>query len=252
MDTVLIKLGGSIVTKKGRNPINLPTIRNLARQLPGIEGKIVIVHGTGHIGKPPALKYGYTRSKSLPPTKVQTALKIRNAIAELTAAITYTLNDLNIPALSIDNTHFYGYFRQQWNQKGLKCLIDVLTKSKVIPVFSGNFLPVENGGYRVLSSDELVLAIARLIKPKWVIFLSDVDGVFDAHNEIIPEFKTGMLNDLKQSVYDVSGGMKMKVKTALQLRPYCKTCFILNGTRKGILERFQKKKDIYGTRISFP
>lgn len=251
METILIKLGGSIITRKGKNPINLFAIRKIARQLAGLKGKIIVVHGTGHIGKPPALKYGYTKTKSLPSASVRTALKIRKDITQLNTAVTNSLNDLNIPALSIENTHFYGYFNRQWNTKGVKQIIDTLTNNKVVPVFYGNFLPVENGGYRVLSSDELVLAIARLVKPEKVIFLSDVDGVLDPDNKLIPVFKEGMFHDLKYSVNDVSGGMKVKVKTALQLKHYCGECFIVNGTKKGILERFQKKLDIYGTKISF-
>lgn len=251
MNTILIKIGGSVITRQGKDPIDLTTIRKLARQLRSCKDKIILVHGTGHIGKPPALKYGYTETQILPSTESQAALQIRNSIQKLTMCITNALIEHDIPAIAIDNTHFAGYFEKTWCKNQVADLIHTLTENKIIPVFSGNFLPLQNGSYRVLSSDELVLAIARLVRPERVIFLSNVDGVLDVNNQLIPVFKRAMLKTIQDNEYDVSGGMRTKVKTALKLKGYCAGCYILNGTKKDILQQALQGAYDLGTRISF-
>src|SRR5690606_8629994 len=103
-----------------------------------------------------------------------------------------------------DNTHFSGYFEKTWSKNRVTDIIHNLTENKIIPVFSGNFLPLQHGCYRVLSSDELVLAIARMVRPERVIFLSNVDGVLDVNNQLIPVFKRAMLKTIQDNEYDVS------------------------------------------------
>ncbi|HEY8512120.1 MAG TPA: isopentenyl phosphate kinase [Cyclobacteriaceae bacterium] len=251
MNTILIKIGGSVITRQGKDPINLTAIKRLARQLRSHKERIILVHGTGHIGKPPALKYGYTETQILSSTESLTALQIRNSIQKLTMCVSNTLINFGIPAIAIDNTHFFGYFAKTRSEDRVADLIKSFTENKIVPVFGGNFLPLQNGGYRVLSSDEVTFAIARLVRPERVIFLSNVDGVLDANNQPVPVFKKDMLKMIQDNENDVSGGMKTKVKTALKLKDYCAACYILNGTRKDILRQALQGVCDSGTRISF-
>ena len=62
MNITIIKIGGSVITNEGSEPINLNAIKNIGRQLKRFKGKLVIVHGTGYVGKPPAVKYNYVKT----------------------------------------------------------------------------------------------------------------------------------------------------------------------------------------------
>lgn len=245
----LIKLGGSVITKRGGDHINFISIKKLCNQLSGFQDKVILVHGTGHIGKPPAIKFEYTKTKFLPKKKTNIALKIKHKIDQLNDAVTKSLNNAGIQAVAVDNAVFYQFTENRWNKNGVKTFINDLLKNNLTPVLYGNFLPQRNGGFHVLSSDELMLALASLIKPAKILFLTDVDGVFDKKGKLISLLRKKDLSDIKENYRDVSGGMKTKVKTALQIKKFCKTCFIANGTRKGILKQFLKKQDIYGTKI---
>ncbi len=249
METVLIKIGGSVITKTGDKPININAIKRIGNELRNLKTRVIIIHGTGFIGKPPAIEHGYVNTGYLPKEKTEIALGIRNDIISMNHIFTSTLNRLGVPALSIDNSVFMGYFEEKWKKKSLKEMTIALTSQGIIPVFYGNFLPPVIGKFRVLSSDELVFAISSLVKPSKVLFLTDVNGILDRNNNLISVFDSMMLLEIQDSPYDVSGGMKTKVKTALNLKGHCSHCFIANGNKKNILKYFLSGESVSGTCI---
>ena len=250
METFLIKLGGSVITKKGSQPVHIRVIKRLALELKGFKEKIILVHGTGHIGKPPAIKYGYVKTQSLPKNKAHIALQIRNNIIDLNCALIKCFSEVGIPAVGIDNTHFLGYLDRGWKSNNIKDLIESLTAQGTIPVFYGNLLPQANGSYKILSSDELMLTIARIVSPDKIIFLSDVDGVFNSKRKLLAVVQKKILKEIMDNPKDVSGGMKTKVKTALSLRMYCKECYIANGKKKNVLRDILNNENVPGSRIA--
>jgi isopentenyl phosphate kinase len=245
---VLIKIGGSIITSPGAFPVNEKAIAHLGHEFKNFKGKAIIIHGTGYVGKPPAIKHGYLKTKLLPKAKMKTALKIRNQIDELSTILTGIFNNLGIPVVQMDNIHFFG-LSAKWNGQHLIDKIDQLTRIGIMPLFAGNFLPLASGSQRIFSSDELTLALARLVRPDKVMFLTDVDGVLDSNGNLIQYFSRPMLNRINCSPKDVSGGMKEKASIALKVVRYCDECIIANGTKKSVLKKFLRSGTTRGTKV---
>src|SRR5437879_3062703 len=56
----VVKLGGSLLTYKERiATFHVGLARRLAREIAQYAGPVVVLHGTGSYGKPPAHQYGY-------------------------------------------------------------------------------------------------------------------------------------------------------------------------------------------------
>ena len=88
-------------------------------------------------------------------------------------------------------------------------------------LLSGGFLPVissiaigDDGRLYNVNADQAAITICELLNAE-LVFLSDVDGVWDAQKQIIPELNTALANILI-SENIIQDGMAVKVKAALQ------------------------------------
>jgi len=88
-------------------------------------------------------------------------------------------------------------------------------------LLAGGFLPVissiaigEEGNLYNVNADQAAIAICELVDAE-LVFLSDVDGVWDAEKQVIAELNTVLADTLiAQNV--IQDGMAVKVKAALQ------------------------------------
>jgi acetylglutamate kinase len=88
-------------------------------------------------------------------------------------------------------------------------------------LLAGGHLPVissigigEDGRLYNVNADQAAIAICELVGAE-LVFLSDVDGVWDAQKEVIPELNTQLADTLiAENV--IQDGMAVKVKAALQ------------------------------------
>ena len=126
----------------------------------------------------------------------------------------------------------------------------------MVPIFSGDIIPLPDGNFRVLSSDEITLLLSKIIKPASVIFLTNVDGVYfqTRRNEIIltevlDKSNFHLIWKEENDKLDVSGGMRKKAETAIKISKYCERCCIGNGRRANILSSFLKGAKVKGTYI---
>lgn len=93
--------------------------------------------------------------------------------------------------------------------------------SLINSLLSGGYLPVissigigEDGRLYNVNADQAAIAICELVDAE-LVFLSDVDGVWDAHKQVIPELNTKLADTLiAENV--IQDGMAVKVKAALQ------------------------------------
>ena len=88
-------------------------------------------------------------------------------------------------------------------------------------LLAGGHLPVissiaigEDGRLYNVNADQAAITICELIDAE-LVFLSDVDGVWDANKQVIPELNTQLADQLiRENV--IQDGMAVKVKAALQ------------------------------------
>jgi isopentenyl phosphate kinase len=255
----IIKLGGSIITDTSSKAyFNKKNTLRLAKELYPFYKGCILIHGTGQVGKPPAIKYGYVDNGILPQNEHLIALNIKNSLRQLNQHVVHTFLSASIPVIPFDILHFYDESKNHLNYKGLKDILLQMLKNGLVPVFYGDLLPLPDGSFKVFSSDLITLLLAKTLKPENVIFLSDVNGVYlehtksnnEASSNIIPVLNPKNIRLLIKSENDkkdVSGGMRKKAELALEISRYCKRCFIGNGLTDNILSNFFKEKSVVGT-----
>ena len=92
-------------------------------------------------------------------------------------------------------------------------LINGLLAGGHMPVISSIAIGDDGNLYNV-NADQAAITICELIDAE-LVFLSDVDGVWDANKQVIPELNTLLANKLIQDDV-IQDGMAVKVKAALQ------------------------------------
>ncbi|MCB9352708.1 MAG: hypothetical protein H6573_35280 [Lewinellaceae bacterium] len=246
METNIIKFGGSVITDtSSKEHFNKKNTVRLARELYPHHKNCVLVHGTGHIGKPPAILYGYLESGVLLPSQYLAALNIKSALRRLNQRFVDVLLSENIPAIPIDILQFYGWPDFQLDlPKLIRALFQLLDRG-LVPVFYGDLLPQSDGSFIVFSSDLITLILAKNLNPLKVIFLSDVEGVYadtESRGKANPKIlkvlspqNFHLLKKMENDKQDVSGGMLKKAKLALEVSQYCESCFIGSGYRSEVL-----------------
>jgi isopentenyl phosphate kinase len=127
-------------------------------------------------------------------------------------------------------------------------------KNDLVPVVFGDVISDEKLGCTILSTEEIFKLLAKFLKPKKIILMSNVEGVYDSKGKVIPEINKKNFPEIQKFLkgankIDVTGGMAHKVKEAMEMAKGKIEVFIIGG-KKGNLEKYLKGEKI-GTRISF-
>jgi acetylglutamate kinase len=114
-------------------------------------------------------------------------------------------------------------------------LLDLLLKKRYIVLLSSVGLAKQKKNFVVvnINADDVVSAVAVKFNPEKVIFLSDVEGIFDNNNNLIKSLK---IKDIDRLITQkiVSGGMVPKLRSIERLFLLCniKEVFITNNIWK--------------------
>jgi acetylglutamate kinase len=109
-------------------------------------------------------------------------------------------------------------------------LIKNLIKQNFIPVISPMGLDAENKTYNI-NADTAAGALARSLKSRRLLLMTDVEGVYDKNKKLISEIKP---SEAEQLIYDntVSEGMIPKIRTCIKaLDDGVKGVVIINGKK---------------------
>ena len=187
------------------------------------------------------------------------ALRIKDLIRQLNQQIIHTFLSENLPVMPIEIMHFYELAEKDIKKNSLNTFIPDLLSKRIVPVFFGDMIPLPDGNFKVLSSDEITLFLSIMIKPASVLFLTNVDGVYiqTIKNAVNSKSLTEVLDvsnyhqmwKENNEQLDVSGGMRKKAETALRISKCCKRCCIGNGYKDNILSGFLKGEEVRGTYV---
>lgn len=260
---LIIKLGGSVITDKNKQvpTPRLNVIKNLAKQLKEIYSKdkyqIILVHGTGSFGHPIAKKYKVELDIVTEKQKLGFSL-IDQKMLELSNLIVGRLIENNLPALSLPPRAFTTQKQGKLIKLDIKLMKSFLDQG-LIPVLFGDMVFDLQLNGSILSSDTLICYLAKKLRPERVIFLSDVDGIFDSDPKKNPKAKlireinnqnfTEVIKGLTpNNHHDVTGEMNGKI---LPLRDLKKIdILIANGlSYKSLLKAMDQPQ--VGTKIYF-
>ncbi|GAH79617.1 unnamed protein product, partial [marine sediment metagenome] len=154
----IIKLGGSIITDTtSKDYFNKKNTLRLAKELYPFYKGCILIHGTGQVGKPPAIKYGYVDTGVIQKNKHLIALNIKNSLRQLNQCVVQTLLSASIPCIPFDILHFYDDTKNHLNYKVIEDILIQMLKNDLVPVFYGDLLPISDGSFKVFSSDLITL-----------------------------------------------------------------------------------------------
>ncbi len=238
MDVCVVKVGGKVAANEN-------VLLELAKEFKKIEGlQFVFVHGGGAEVTNTAKIFGiksqfvdgvrHTSKEEMDVVDGVLSGKINKQIVRL-------FHKANLKAVGLsgsDGSLFTGNSIQTGSHTGKVTSVDInllkiLLKEDYIPVVSTtsmdkNFSPLN------INADEAALAIAKQIRAKALIFISDIPGVLK-ENQVIKNLNQEKIEqEIKNNV--ISGGMIPKVNSSLTA--------IQNGVEKVVIGDYQTIGDL--------
>jgi len=225
---ILIKLGGSIITHK-QKPLTarVSAIKRIALHLRKIREPFVVVHGGGSFGHYWSVKYGMHTIPDRYSSKGVAVVK--NSMVQLNRFVLDSFLDSNLRPYCLPPSDFmFG------NKPLLKKVMEIprIAKTGLIPVSYGDVMWFGKGRFYILSGDKIIGILAKILKPRLAIFVTNVDGVYTdmKTRTLIHEIKREkpITSDVKM---DVTGGMTRKMKEATNISKKGTNVFFVNGNK---------------------
>ncbi len=225
---ILIKLGGSIITNKGK-PLSprKKTIDNILKEIGKIKEPVIIVHGGGSYGHYWSVKYDmHTKPAKTNPKGVAI---VKNSMVELNKIILDSAVKNRINSYCLPPTDFMN------GNKAIKSkilTINDISKSGLTPITFGDALWFGQKKSYILSGDVIMTTIGKILKPRLSLFVLDVDGIYSdlKTKRLIHDFKKEK-PEIKNNKMDVTGGMTRKITEANNMAKAGLKIFFVNGNK---------------------
>lgn len=262
---IILKIGGSSLTNKdsSESDVNFESLERIALEIKSSldngPKQLIIVHGAGSFGHPPAKKYkiGEAFDESEYPQKRIGFCETQNAVKKLNMHVCEAFIKQGLPVVAIPASSFMTAKDKRINP----CSLDAFTRylnEGFIPVIYGDVVLDDDLGICVISGDQLIQYLARNLTPDKVILGTDVDGVYNknpkTHDDAIFFDKFSSLEDLDTlegtTNIDVTGGMVGKIKELLYLADLGIESMIINAEVENNIFKVLEDEDVKGTVIS--
>ena len=246
-EVILIKLGGSVVTHKERPmTMNKIAIDQIFKSLLSVKVPIIFVHGGGSFGHYWSVKYDiHSKPDRYSSDGIavvhESMISLNHKLVK--SMIRFKLNPYSVSPFSIISN----------NKPLVKKIIELasMTRDKIIPVTYGDIVYRTHHKYSILSGDELMTMISHVLKPKKVIFAVNVDGIFrdPQGKQVIQTIGEKSLIKFSNVNFDITGGMKRKVREALKISLGGMDVHFVNGFKPERLLKLIENKKTEGTVI---
>lgn len=254
---IVVKLGGSVITDKSKPlSFNEDVSRRLADEIlyTGLKD-VILVHGGGSFGHYIASTYGLNKVvkpiSQAPPGLLETHMSMRR----LTDRLVGVFSSKGLRIYPISASSIMVARRGRIDSIYLEP-IKLSFKIGLIPLLHGDVVFDYEDGFSIISGDQVAVRLALEFKACKVIFVVDVDGVYDGDPRsegasLIRELKIEFLEvfPVDSGSIDVTGGMISKLREASILVEKGIEVYIINGLKPGRLYRAIMGFDVEGTRL---
>ena len=194
----IIKLGGSVISDKSvpfkarKGDIDR-LAGEIARILPLIEYKLIIVHGGGSYGHPVAAKYKIKEGiwegefSALSRQKLGFA-QTKKAMIELNSIIADSFLRADVPVIPIPPSAISVTKNERISSFNTVALYRAL-EGGFVPLLHGDPVFDEEKGFTILSGDQIISYLARIMGAERVLIGTDVDGLYTEDPKINPNAK---------------------------------------------------------------
>ncbi|WP_458454774.1 isopentenyl phosphate kinase [Methanobrevibacter sp.] len=262
---IILKIGGSILTNKDSktSEVDAVSLKRIAseikKSLDSSDKELIIVHGAGSFGHPPAKKHriGEDFDKSQYPIKRLGFCEIQNEVKKLNMYICEEFIKQGIPTIAIPASSFITAANKRITNGNLDLFKNYLHKG-FVPVIYGDVVLDDDLEFCVISGDQIIQYLAVNLNPEKVILGTDVDGVYNknpkTHDDALFFDKFSSLKDLDTlegtTNVDVTGGMVGKIKELLYLADLGIESKIINAEVEDNIFKVLENKKVKGTVIS--
>jgi len=219
---IVIKCGGSVLIDNNLFNIFCKNIVTLNK----IGFTPVIVHGGGKRINNKLNELGIESKfiKGLRVTEKETIKVVENVLIEFNQEIVETLKEQKCNSQGI-NSKENNIISAEKDSEELgfvgspveinKSVIDKIVEEKKVPVIAPLGLNSENQVYNI-NADTAAGSIAKKLKARRLIIMSDVEGVLDGNNKLIPEINSDSIKNLIENDI-ITGGMIPKINNCLDV-----------------------------------
>jgi len=259
---LFLKLGGSLLTDKtGVEAMRNEVLARLAGELRGVlearpSMRLLIGHGAGSFGHVVASRYR-THQGVRTAAEWRGFAEVHASMIRLNRLVTEALLDAGLPALSFPPSAL------------AQCADGRITAFRAGPIqaaLDAGLVPVVYGdvafdavrGGTIISTEMVLAALARDLRPSWLLLAGETAGVYDQNGAVIPVISPGNFAAVRAALggsrgTDVTGGMAGKVQEMLALVAEAPALAIriFSGLEAGLLkEVLLAPETAVGTRIS--
>lgn len=257
---VTVKLGGSLITEKERpRTARLEVIARLADELAAsreeLEEAVLLGHGSGSYGHPPAARYRLREGLGEDDAVHGVALTQARA-AELHGVVLDALQEAGLPTFSVAPSSAAVAEDGRIASFPAEAVALALDRG-LLPVVYGDVVMDRNRGVTISSTEEVLERLAdALPEHGWqvarALWLGDTEGVYDGRGRVLPELDAagpvpGAVGPAAAT--DVTGGMAHRVEVALRMGARGIPSWIGDGTKPRALERALRGAQEGGTRV---
>ncbi len=223
---IIIKLGGSVITdKKLYRRFRADVVSSIMDYVKILDDALILVHGGGSFGHIKSLEYGLPGPAN---ERSRTGFSIvHRDMSDLNGLVSSVAIEKGIPVVTIPFSSISCCERTDYS------IFRDYAGNGFVPVSYGDVYIKDEDTYGIYSGDDIVYDLAKLFRPDKVMFLTDVDGIYDKDPKTSADAK--LLENLESSFAlgsvenDVTGGIRNKVKAMRGISKYCNDVYLING-----------------------
>jgi isopentenyl phosphate kinase len=259
VDVVLLKLGGSLITEKARAETPRPEIiarlaGEIARAARETSVRLIAGHGSGSFGHVAARDSGIAGGLRSP-DQLPGVSRTQERAAALHRLVIQALEEAGALPFSLAPSSCMVAAGGRVTAFHDEPLLLVLERG-LLPVLYGDVVLDRERGVSICSTETVFDAVARCLLERGhavrrVLWLGETDGLYDAEGRTIARVSAADVLDAvgDPSGADVTGGMRHRIESALELARLGVPSVLINGLRAGELERALKGEAVQGTEV---
>ncbi|KAK3747623.1 hypothetical protein QZH41_013672 [Actinostola sp. cb2023] len=226
---VIIKLGGSAITHKNQlETENAIAFEKAAEIVGNLRGTCIIVHGAGSFGHFQAHEYNTAKGLGVDVQRGRIGFaKTRVSVTKLNHKVTTFFVDKGIPAVGLSPCGSWTTSAGHVTKADISQVKDLLVAG-FVPVLHGDCVVDMEQGCAILSGDKIIERLVQELLPKRVVFLTNVNGIYDKPpeqngaillNEINVAADGNILVPIATNTHshDVTGGLRGKLQSAVNI-----------------------------------
>jgi len=235
----IIKLGGSVITKKSKfATYNKEIMQKLATEIKKAEVECLIIHGAGSFGHVLAKKHALHEGFQSATQRIGFS-ETQNLVQKLNSYVLESFIEAHLPVVSLSPHTMVTLNNTQLHSIQYE-IFDHYINAGFTPVTYGDVALDTNLGFSICSGDLLILALASYYKPIKTIFVIDEDGLYTKNPkkykdaEFIDMIAADKLSTLLTTLddhADVTKGMEGKINTINEISKLKIDTVLLNGNK---------------------